>query len=108
MRRINGRALQQERRRFLQALAAAVAVGLLAGCVNEGILPREELPPAPATQLPTPGFNAPAMPDEEERGVLTPVEREALEDRLSGMAQSRQKGVERGIQEGAPKAKQAP
>jgi hypothetical protein len=82
------------------------ALPLLGACANEGIWPREPLPPAPAgAELPYPSFQSRDTQTDEERGVLTPIEIEELEDKLAKQAVSRQKNVERRIQ-ASPKAKQ--
>jgi hypothetical protein len=101
---IDGRAVQQRRRRILLWLTLA-AFPLLAGCANEGIWPRDPLPPAPAgPQLPYPSFQSRDTASDDQRGVLTPIEVEELEAKLAKQAVTRQKGVEKRIQS-SPKAK---
>lgn len=61
----------------------------------EGILPKDALPPAPAVQAPYPNFAPPD--DADDRGVLTPSEREAMEARLTKLAKDREAGVTKRI-----------
>ncbi len=83
-------------RRFCAAFfAAACGLLTLTGCAVEGILPKTELPPAPAVQAPYPTF-AP-RDDDSERGVLTPTERQEMEARLTKLAKDRETGVTRRI-----------
>jgi hypothetical protein len=83
------RALQKNSR--LAALSAAVAcLLLLSACANEGIWPTEPLPPAPAGDPPpAPSFSSPNIGSDEERQVLTNIERQELEERLSNIAKNR-------------------
>jgi hypothetical protein len=77
-------------------LAACCGFLTLSGCAAEGILPRTELPPAPAVQAPYPTF-APRDGSDDERGVLTPTEREEMEARLTRLAKERESNVSRRI-----------
>lgn len=108
MRRINGRAAQKDRFTGAYGLAAAFALVLLAGCAGDslpGILPKDPLPPAPAGGPPPyPSFVAPERGSDEERGVLTNVEREELEENLTALPKTRERAMERRI-EAQPKAK---
>lgn len=74
---------------------AACGLLMLPGCAVEGILPKTELPPAPAVQQPYPNF-APDGSDDD-RGVLTPTEREDMEARLTKLARERESGVTKRI-----------
>lgn len=95
MRRFDGRALQQPGWR---ALWLAAGLLLLTGCANEGIWPKEDLPPAPpGPPLATPGFQSRDSGTDDERGMLTEIERQELEDRLTRLARDREKGVARRI-----------
>jgi len=106
LRRFDERAAQKDRGGRAGWLAAVFALALLAGCANEGIWPKEPLPPvSPGPPLPYPGFQSRETGTDDERGVLTEIEREELEARLAASAREREKGVERSIQKGAPKAK---
>ena len=97
MRRIHERALQQ--RRLTPWLAAAVGLLMLTACANEGIWPKEELPAAPpGPPLPTPSFQSRDAASDDERGMLTEIERERLEERLTKLARDREKGVARRIE----------
>ena len=89
MRQFRVRALQKKSRRGV-LLAAVASLLLLSACANEGIWPTEPLPPAPAGDPPpAPNFLAPNTGSDEERQVLTNIEREELEERLSKIAKSR-------------------
>lgn len=108
MRRINARALQNRRPKAAVWIAAAAGL-LIAGCTQdgrfEGVYPEEPLPPAPAGEpLPYPSFQSRDKQSDDERGVLTPIEVEKLEESLANQAVTRPKGVERRIQ-GSSKAK---
>jgi hypothetical protein len=83
------RALQKKPR--LGVLPAACACMLfLSACANEGIWPNDPLPPAPAGDPPpAPSFISPNIGSDEERRVLTNIEREEVEERLSKIAKSR-------------------
>ena len=71
---------------------------MLAACAGEGILPKTELPPAPPGPQPDyPSFAPRDAGTDDERGVLTPVEREEMEARLGKLAKDRQTGVARRI-----------
>lgn len=73
---------------------------LLAGCANEGMWPKEPLPPASAVQPPFRGFQPPQTGSDDERGVLTESEREELEERLSRLPGEREQGVARRLRQG--------
>ena len=78
-------------------LFALTGLLFLAGCANEGIFPRSELPAAnvgPPPPFPTLGV-APAGEDDR---VLTTAEREAMEAQLSKLASEREAGVRRRIE----------
>jgi hypothetical protein len=82
-----------------QAVTLFVLTGLLflAGCANEGIFPKAELPAAnvgPPPPFPT----LSAAPLEEDDRVLTTAEREAMEAQLSKLASEREAGVRRRIE----------
>ena len=95
MRRFDGRVLQQPGR---LALSLAAGLLLLTGCANEGIWPKEDLPPAPpGPPLATPSFQSRDSGTDDERGMLTEIERQELEDRLTRLARDREKGVARRI-----------
>jgi len=97
LRRFDERALQQVNRRK-PWLAAAAGVFMLAGCANEGIWPKEELPAAPpGPPLPTPSFQSRDKASDEERGMLTEYERQQLEERLTKLSKDREKGVAKRI-----------
>jgi hypothetical protein len=97
LRRFDERALQQVNRRK-RWLAAAVGLLMLAGCANEGIWPKEDLPAAPpGAPLPTPGFQSRDSGTDDQRGMLTEIERDQLEERLTKLAKDREKGVARRI-----------
>jgi hypothetical protein len=99
LRQIQARALQQARRISARPLAAAAGLLLLAACANEGIWPTEPLPPAPAgPPPPAPSFNSPHVANPGQPEVLTNIEREELEARLSKLAKDREAGVQRRIQ----------
>jgi hypothetical protein len=69
----------------------------LAGCVNEGILPKAELPsPNAGDPLPFPTLSA-APVDDGDR-VLSTAEREAMEAQLSKLARDREAGVKKRIE----------
>lgn len=96
MRRFEERALQQPRWRAPWLALAGLL--LLAGCANEGIWPKEDLPPAPpGPPLATPSFQSRDAATDDERGMLTEFEREQLEERLTKLAKDREKGVARRI-----------
>jgi len=98
LRRFDERALQQVKRRS-PWLAAAAGLLLLAGCTNEGIWPKEDLPPAPVgAPLPTPSFQSRDSGTDDERGMLTEYERGQLEERLTKLAKDREKGVAKRIE----------
>lgn len=79
-------------------IAAACGLLLLAACAGEGILPKTELPPAPAGPQPDyPSFAPRDTGTDDERGVLTPVERQEMEARLGKLAKDRETGVKRRI-----------
>jgi hypothetical protein len=83
------RALQKKSRSGV-LLAAGFSMLFLSGCANEGIWPTEPLPTAPAgPPPPAPNFLAPDIGSDVERRVLTNIEREELEERLSTIAKTR-------------------
>ena len=97
MRRFDERALQQVNRPK-PWLAVAASVFMLAGCANEGIWPKEDLPAAPAgAPLPTPSFQSRDSGTDDERGMMTEIERQQLEERLTKLAKDREKGVAKRI-----------
>lgn len=101
-------ALQNEPARRASRLLALIGAALLAGCTESGrlvgVYPEEPLPPAPAgEQLPYPSFQSRDKLSDDERGVLTPLEVEKLEENLSRQAVTRPKAMERRI-EADPKA----
>jgi hypothetical protein len=76
------------------ALTGALFV---AGCANEGIFPRSELPSANVgPPLPFPTLNA--APVDDDNRVLTTAEREAMEAQLSKLASEREAGVRKRIE----------
>lgn len=79
-------------------LAAACGLLLLVACVGEGILPKTELPPAPAGPQPDyPSFAPRDTGTADERGVLTSTEQQEMEARLSKLAKDRETGVAKRI-----------
>lgn len=99
MRQFRVRALQKKSRRGV-LLAAVASLLLLSACANEGIWPTEPLPAAPAgTPPPAPSFHTPNAGNTGHE-VLTNIERQELEDRLSKLAKSRETGVQKRIQTG--------
>jgi hypothetical protein len=97
LRRFDGRALQQVNRRK-PWLAVAAGMFMLVGCANEGIWPKEELPAAPpGPPLPTPSFQSRDSGTDDERGMMTEIERQQLEERLTKLARDREKGVAKRI-----------
>jgi hypothetical protein len=70
---------------------------VLAGCVNEGIFPKGELP-APNAGPPLPFPTLSAAPVDEDDRVLTTAEREAMEAQLSKLARDREAGVRKRIE----------
>jgi hypothetical protein len=94
--RLNHERAVRNRRIGAGFLCIACSAFFLGACAAEGILPKAELPPAPAVQQPFPTF-APRDGADEERGVLTPAEREAMEARLTRLAKERESGVTRRI-----------
>jgi hypothetical protein len=98
LRLIQARAPQKSSRSGAQLILCCTLL-LIAGCANEGIWPTEPLPAAPAgPPPPTPSFHAPKDRIGDQDEVLTNIEREELEARLSKLAKDRQRGVERRIQ----------
>ena len=90
------RALQNGRYRAV-VLFTLIGSMFLAGCVNEGILPKAELPAAnPGGPLPFPTLGV-APADDGDR-VLTTAEREAMEAQLSKLARDREVGVKKRIE----------
>jgi hypothetical protein len=100
--------VQKDRFTGTYGLAAAFALVLLAGCAGDtlpGILPKDPLPAAqPGPPLPYPSFVAPDRGTEDERGILTNIEREELEENLTALPKTRERAMERRIQ-AQPKAK---
>ena len=90
--------MQQTGVRLRIGLSAAALMLLVAGCANQGIWPTEDLPPAPAQQMPFPTFQSRDTETADERGVLTEIERQELEARLTAAAKARERGVERRIE----------
>ena len=82
-----------------RAVTLFVLTGLLflAGCANEGIFPKGELPAANAGP-PPPFPTLSAAPLEDDDRVLTTAEREAMEAQLSKLASEREAGVRRRIE----------
>jgi hypothetical protein len=73
---------------------------LLCGCANDAIFPTSPLPPAPEGPQPEfPSFTARDIGSDEERQVLTPIERQELEARMTKLAKDRETGVQRRIQQ---------
>jgi hypothetical protein len=78
-------------------LIALIGPLFLTGCVNEGILPKAELPgPNAGEPLPFPTLSA-APVDDGDR-VLSTAEREAMEAQLSKLARDREVGVKKRIE----------
>jgi hypothetical protein len=69
----------------------------LAGCVNEGILPKAALP-APNAGDPLPFPTLSAAPVDDGDRVLSTAEREAMEAQLSKLARDREVGVKKRIE----------
>ena len=82
-------------------MLAAASLLLLSACANEGIWPTEPMPPAPAgAPPPSPSFLTPNTGSDDERKMLTNLEREELEARLTKLAKDRETGVQKRIQKG--------
>jgi len=81
-------------------LTAACGFLLLCGCANDAIFPQTPLPPAPEGPAPpAPSFTARDIGSDEERQVLTNLERQEMEARLTKLAKDRETGVQRRIQQ---------
>jgi hypothetical protein len=96
LRALDERALRKAPYRTV-LLFALIGPSLLAGCVNEGILPKAEIPTANADgPLPFPTLSAAPIDDGDR--VLTTAEREAMEAQLSKLARDREAGVKKRIE----------
>ncbi len=99
LRRIQERALRKVTHRA-RLLAACCGLILLCGCANDAIFPTTSLPPAPEGPAPDfPSFTAKDIGSDEERQILTPLERQEMEARMAKLAKDREAGVTRRIQQ---------
>lgn len=100
MRRIGERA-PHKTQWWPQAIVLAAGL-LLASCAGQqvqGILPQTEMPPAPPGPAPAyPSFNAPDTGDDEASEILTNVEQQELEARLSKLPADREATVKHRIE----------